>query len=322
MRTILFGLALLVATPVFAQSELWLRQNWKTDFSKSVVDFSEIEDVIGADGIPSIDDPKFQSAADETRVPGNEPVVALALEGTARAYPVRYLMWHEIVNDEIAGLPVAVTYCPLCNSAVVFERTLDGSPVTFGTTGKLRNSDLVMYDRDEHNWWQQFTGEAIVGARAGEKLRKLPSSMISFDMFKQRWPDGEVLLPDPIRATAAGRNPYSYYDTNPLPFLFRGELPEDIDPMMRVALVEGTAPVSVSLAHLQNNPRVRFGSYEFVWESGQASALDHPVISQGRDVGSIEVYEIGNDGSRTLAVHVVTFAFAARAFLPDLRIIQ
>lgn len=240
----------------------------------------------------------------------------------ARAYPVRYLMWHEIVNDTIGGLPVAVTYCPLCNTSIVFERTLDGKAVTFGTSGKLRHSDLIMYDRGEENWWQQFSGRALAGKRLGQKLKALPSFLISFDLYRERYPDGEVLLADPARAGSAGMNPYQKYDSTPIPFLFRGELPKDIEPMARIAFVEGDTPVAVALAHLRENTPVKVGDLEFRWQKGQASALDTSVIAQGSDVGNIEVYDVSGAGAGEPVVYTVTFAFAARAFVPNLKIIQ
>lgn len=327
LRTFALALSLLFTVPLltgsaFAQTERWARENWNTDFSKFVIALSDVANVIPRDAIPSIDAPKFHSVSEETNIPGQEPVVAFELNGDARAYPIRYLMWHEIVNDVVGGLPVAVTFCPLCNTAVVFERTLDGETVEFGTSGKLRNSDLIMYDRSEHNWWQQFSGRAIVGARAGEKLRKLPASMISLDMFKKRWPEGQVLEADPRTSGRSGVNPYANYDRTPIPFLFRGELPKDIEAMMRVALVDSETPIAVSLSHLTENAPVRIGKYEFRWEAGQSSALDTSRIADGREVGNIEVYEIDANGKATLAVHEVTFAFAARAFIPDLDILQ
>ena len=318
--TALIGI-LALSTVAFAQVERWSREGWSTDFSKSTIELGEIGDVIARDAIPSIDAPQFQPASAETAIPGQEPVVAFAHNGVARAYPLRYLMWHEIVNDTIGGLPVAVTYCPLCNTSVVFERTIDGEVVTFGTSGKLRHSDLIMYDRKEENWWQQFNGEAIVGSRAGEKLTALPSFLISFDLFKQRYPDGEILLPDPRRASQAGFNPYERYDSNP-PFLFRGELPTDIEPMARVAFVETPRPVAVSLSFLQKNAPYQVDGLEFRWEAGQASALDSSRIADGRDVGNIEVYRVNADGAAEPVVYTVTFAFAARAFMPELEIVQ
>ena len=109
-----------------------------------------------------------------------EPVVRRIINGKARAYPLRILTWHEIVNDELGGVPVAVTYCPLCNSAIIFDRRLDGKVLDFGTTGKLRHSDMVMYDRQTKNWWQQFLGQGIVGEMTGKRLKTIPARLESF----------------------------------------------------------------------------------------------------------------------------------------------
>jgi hypothetical protein len=150
------------------------RAEWpQTDFSRHSVPFEEI--ISGGppkDGIPSIESPSFVTAA-EADLPGEEPVIGLVLDGDARAYPLRILMWHEIVNDEVGGVPVAVTYCPLCNTGIVFDRRIEGRVLEFGTTGKLRKSDLVMYDRQTESWWQQFLGEAIVGELTGTWLEMI-----------------------------------------------------------------------------------------------------------------------------------------------------
>ena len=156
----------------------WQQEGWtKTDFSKSRVSWLEI--VSGGppkDGIPSIDNPIFKAVAGDKELTPRDPVIELAIGGDARAYPLRILIWHEIVNDTVAGVPVTVTYCPLCNSAIVFDRRVPPHVLDFGTTGKLRNSDLVMYDRQTESWWQQFTGEAIVGALTGTQLKLLPGA--------------------------------------------------------------------------------------------------------------------------------------------------
>jgi Protein of unknown function (DUF3179) len=326
-RILLIVMALIFASGAGFAQEFGRVENWETDFSKTVIDMDEVTDVIAADQIPSNDNPQFMLAADEIRIPGNEPVVALELNGISRAYPLRYLMWHEIVNDTIGGLPVAVTFCPLCNTSLVFERTLDGEPVTFGTTGKLRFSNLLMYDRKEQNWWQQYNGEAVVGTRAGEKLRPIPSFLISFDVFRERFPDGEVLLPDPSRERLSGTNPYVNYDSTSFPFLFNGKLPEDINPMMRIALVDSSLvegigeSVAVTLPFLEKNAPFSIGPLEFRWSAGQASALDQRRISDSKDVGNIEVYRTDR-GEPELVVYLVTFAFSARSYLPDLEIVQ
>ena len=158
---------------------------WKTNFEKHSVPYEEI--LSGGppkDGIPAVDNPKFVSQKEADKWLKNiEPVVVVEHKGEARAYPLQILTWHEIVNDQLNGLPVSVTFCPLCNAAIAFDRRLDGRLLDFGTTGKLRNSDLVMYDRQTESWWQQFTGEAIIGdparkttehgARLNRRLRTL-----------------------------------------------------------------------------------------------------------------------------------------------------
>ncbi len=124
-----------------------------------------------------------------------EPVISLDFGGDARAYPLRVMMWHEIVNDMVDGRPVAVTYCPLCNSSLVFDRVVGGRVLDFGTTGKLRHSDLVMYDRQTESWWQQFTGEAIAGEMAGTELKRIPSRLEAYSSFVERHPNGKILVP-------------------------------------------------------------------------------------------------------------------------------
>jgi len=136
-----------------------------------------------------------------------EPVIVVERGAAARAYPLQILVWHEIVNDRLAGRPIAVTYCPLCNSGVVFDRRVDGRDLTFGTTGKLRRSDLVMWDRQTESWWQQFSGDALVGTLTGRRLRMLASQTLSWRDFKHIYPRGTVLsrTRDSSGTTAATR---------------------------------------------------------------------------------------------------------------------
>jgi len=300
----------------------WERAGWRTDFSKSEVPFEEI--LAGGppkDGIPSIDDPVFVPVSEATLYADQEPVIEIPLEGLEpRAYPLSVLMFHEIVNDIVSGRPLAITYCPLCNSAVVFERTMDGEPVEFGTTGMLRHSDLVMYDRATETWWQQFTGRAIVGTHAGEKLTMVPSRVVSFSDFRKRNPDGRVLVPNDINMRPYGRNPYVGYDgrSEPYPF-FQGELPEGIDPMARVVVVRrGEAVTAVALTHLRQEGELGVDGIRLTWRSGVSSALDTAAIAQGSDVGSVAVVDDVTDDP---LVHDVTFAFVVTAFHPETAIL-
>ena len=170
-------------------------RGWETDFSRHSVPYSEI--ISGGpppDGIPPIDDPKFVSPEDADRwLTGQEPVIALEIDGDARAYPLQIMIWHEIVNDVVGDVPVTVTFCPLCNSAIVFDRRLDGVTYDFGTSGNLRNSDLIMWDRQTESWWQQLTGEAIVGELTGKVLTFLPAPIVSWEDFKAANTGSKVL---------------------------------------------------------------------------------------------------------------------------------
>jgi hypothetical protein len=315
------SLGTLLADPVSWRLE-WPR----TDFSKHSVPFAGFKS--GGppkDGIPAIDAPRFERLTDDkakgsiAALGDTEPVIALSIGEDARAYPLRVLIWHEIANDVVGGTPVTVTYCPLCNAALVFERVVDGRVLDFGTTGKLRNSDLVMYDRQTESWWQQFTGEAIVGAMTGRHLRLVPSRLESFDRFRHRFPEGQVLVPSNPNVRNYGRNPYVGYDaTGQRPFLYDGSLPEGIEPMERVVAVE-TAPgrhEAWALALLRRSGTVQRADLLLQWQPGQASALDKASIPAGRDVGNVIVQR--REGDRLVDVpYDVTFAFVFHAFRPN-----
>jgi len=190
---------------------------WKTNFKKHSVPLNEI--ISGGppkDGIPAIDTPRFETVAEGDRwLKPREPVALFVQKGDARAYPLQILIWHEIVNDVVGGSPATVTFCPLCNTTITFDRRLKGRVLDFGTTGKLRLSDLVMYDRQTESWWQQATGEAIVGDLTGKRLTFLPSQVVSWETFKQAYPQGKVSppgtssarpRPDPCAADSSSRS--------------------------------------------------------------------------------------------------------------------
>tara|TARA_R110001592_G_C13182059_1_gene751057 strand:+ start:1937 stop:2908 length:972 start_codon:yes stop_codon:yes gene_type:complete len=290
---------------------VWVQEFPKTDFATSSVDFAEIfSGGPPRDGIPAIDAPTFAPLARIETLADTEPVIGLVINGVAKAYPLRIMMWHEIVNDEIAGVPVTVTYCPLCNSAVVFDRRIDGRLLDFGTTGRLRFSDLVMYDRQTESWWQQFLGEAIIGELTGTQLKTLPARLESFAAFKQRAPDGMVLVPNGRHARDYGRNPYEYYDSRTQPYaFFDSPLPTDINPMARVIVVDGQA---WAMTLLRDKGTIQDQGLTLTWTPGQNSALDSGDISKGRDVGNVTVTKDGQD-----TPYDITFAFAYKAFYAE-----
>ena len=294
----------------------WRGEGWKTDFSRATVALEQVLD--GGpprDGIPAIDRPTFKRAGDIKDLGEQEPVIVFPLGPDARAYPLRVLMWHEIANDVVGTLPVAVTYCPLCNASIVFDRRLDGRVLDFGTSGKLRHSDLIMYDRQTETWWQQFTGEAIVGTLAGTKLKVLPSRVEPFREFRAAHPQGLVLVPSEPTARRYGSNPYVGYDTRGQPYgLFRGDLPEGLPAMARVVVAQGSdGQLAVALSYLSERRQLTHGGLTFAWKPGTASALDRSDIRAGRDVGSVSVL----DGTGKPVVHDVTFAFVLHAFDPQ-----
>ena len=188
---------------------------------KNIVPLNEI--VSGGppqDGIPSIDNPKFVSVSEADKfLQDADQVVGLNVNGDIRAYPLQILVWHEIVNDNVGGTPVAVTYCPLCFTNQVFNRTVDGQTVEFGTSGKLYNSNLVMYDRNSNSLWSQALGQAIVGKQAGLKLDRIPFDVAFWREWKQLYPDTNVLSRDTGSNRPYGADPYgSYYSNNDLFF--------------------------------------------------------------------------------------------------------
>jgi hypothetical protein len=312
------------SVPVGATPALWRIEGWnKTDFNQTSIDFSEIHS--GGppkDGIPSIDKPKFVDLDKLTGLGGTEPVIGLEINGDARAYPLGILIWHEIVNDVVGGTPVTVTYCPLCNSAVVFDRRLDGKVLDFGTTGKLRNSDMVMYDRQTESWWQQFIGTAIVGELNGKELKGIPARLESFDNFKARYPGGKVLIPNDENMRRYGYNPYTGYDSAARPFLYDGEMPEGINPMARVVVVKtGGKQQAVTLELLRKKGEITLGDISLKWKKGQNSALDASEISKGRDVGNVVAQRNTANGPKDV-VYDVTFAFVFHAFHPKQPIVK
>lgn len=294
----------------------WKGEWPRTDFSRHSVKWSEIrEGGPPKDGIPSIDRPQFTavSASYPLALGAKEPVISVNINGDARAYPLRIVTRHEIVNDVVGGKPVIVTYCPLCNLSIVFERTVDGRVLDFGTTGKLRNSDLVMYDRQTQSWWQQFTGEAIVGRLTGAKLPMLASRLESLESFKRRYPKGRILLPA-LRDSDVYANPYIRYDSRERPYPFySGRMPEGIEPMARVVTVGDKA---WALSVLTAKKRIEEGDLILSWSPGQNSALDEADIARGRDVGNVVVQKRTPQGLADVP-YTVTFAFAFAAFHPD-----
>jgi hypothetical protein len=232
-----------------------------------------------------------------------EPVVAFEQSGDARAYPLQILIWHEIVDDVVGGMPVMITFCPLCNTAIAFDRRIDGKTLRFGTTGNLRRSDLVMWSDDPgETWWQQITGDGLVGDLVGYQLTSLPAEIVSFADFRAAYPQGRVLSRDTGHPRGYGSNPYIGYDSiNSSPFLYSGPTDSRLPPMERVVTVELNGETvaypfgKLTQVHVVND--VAGGTQLVVFhEGGTVSALDAPVIAASRDVGAATAFRRELDG--------------------------
>ena len=280
-----------------------LRQ-FDTDLSTHNIDLSTLRS--GGppkDGIPSIDNPSFVSvAAARDWIAPKEPVIVIEHGGDVRAYPLQILTHHEIVNDEIGGTPVAVTFCPLCYSSIAFRRTLDGAPVTFGVSGLLRHSDLVMYDRRTETLWQQLTGEAIVGDLAGRTLEVIPSQLISFQQLADNFPNADVLSRNTGHNRPYGQNPYAGYDNiDESPFLYDGPTDDRLPPKAKVVTVslDGTHkayPHSVTKDKRVINDTVGGRPLAVVHGPGAVSALDARRIADSKEDGTTGVFDRRVDG--------------------------
>ncbi len=284
------------------------REQWRTDFNNHTVPLEEI--VSGGppkDGIPAIDNPLFISvgSADDW-LSDREPVALVEIDDIARVYPLQILIWHEIVNDRIGDTPVSVTFCPLCNTTLAFDRRFEGRLLDFGTTGRVRHSDLVMYDRQTETWWQQATGQGIVGELAGGQLKFIGAPVVSWGDVKENFPNAQVLSRETGYRMNYGRNPYRGYDNintgRPWQRLFRRIVDRRLQPMERVVTVSiDSSTAAYPFGFLASNPVVNddLQGQDFVvfWKPGTASALDSRDIARGRDVGSGSVYSRVVDGA-------------------------
>ncbi|MFQ5827897.1 MAG: DUF3179 domain-containing protein [Candidatus Methylomirabilia bacterium] len=276
----------------------------RTNRAKALVPLDEIRS--GGpppDGIPAIDEPTFVTPAQaDGWLDPKEPVLAVEVGGEARAYPLQILMWHEIVNDSFGGRSITATYCPLCNSGIVFDRRVGDRLLDFGTSGMLYKSDLVMYDRQTHSLWSQMEGRAIVGDLAGTTLSWLPANTISYEEWKRLFPDGKILSRDTGFRRMYGMNPYQGYDTPMLaPFLFFDKPDERLAPKERVVGIRiGSEAKAYPFSLLAKQPVLRdtiAGQPVVIfYRPGTLSALDDARISQSREIGATAVFRPVVDG--------------------------
>ena len=271
---------------------------WRTDFSRHTVPLEEI--VSGGpprDGIPPIDEPVFVAASAANAWLGDrEPVIAVSHAGAAKAYPLQILIWHEIVNDTLGSEPLAVTFCPLCNSAVAFKRRARVAGAGFrddGASALQRPGDVGPADGIVV---QQLTGEAIIGALAGERLEAVPASIVSYKDFKDTYPQGLVLDRPADSFRDYGRNPYTGYDDiDNIPFLYHGDRDPRLPPMERVVAVslgdvDKAYPYRLLAGERVVDDELNGKRLVVLYSRGTASALDASRIAEANDAGATGVF--------------------------------
>jgi hypothetical protein len=265
------------------------------------------------DGIPPVDRPRFQAAGAVGWLAAAEPVAVVEFGGEAKAYPLQILVWHEIVNDTVGGLPVAVTYCPLCNTAITFRRPMvAGKPTTFGTSGRLYHSNLVMYDRATRSLWPQALGVAVTGELTGQRLQRVTTQLVAWRDFRAAFPGGRVLSRDTGHRRSYGENPYPLYDRKGAqPFLFDGRPDGRLEAVERVlGLSVGDRHLAVPYTRLAEQAKAGAAAANLelggapvlvLWRSGVTSALDRRRIAASRDVGAAAAF------SRRVGGRALTF---------------
>jgi hypothetical protein len=279
---------------------------WPTDWTVRTIQLDELRLGISArdprDRIPPIDDPTFEPIAAAAWLDPREPGALVQFNDEIRFYPLSILTRHEIVNDRFGDVPVIVTFCPLCNTAIAFDARVDGQVLRFGVSGLLRNSDLVMWDDATTSLWQQITGEAVVGQFAGTQLELIPTSIVAYGDVLENFPDALSLSQDTGFSIEYGANPYSTYSSSTTPFLFDGEPDPRYPALSRVVGVtidgnEKAYPFEVLAEEPAVNDEVAGEPIVVLWGGETADALDTSQISDGEAIGSGIAYDrrVGDD---------------------------
>lgn len=277
--------------------------------------------------VPSYDDPALLPAGIAGHVAGLEPVIAVEIAGETRGYPMRIVAAHGIINDTLAGVPIAVTYCRACSSAMVFDRRIAGEASAFGTAGVLYEQNMVMFDAASGTWWQQINGVGLAGPYGDRNLDIVPSTILSAAMFKSRVEQnpGALMAID------------SELSQQPLASRDSFDLPEPatrhagLSPVERVVVVGREAwPLEL----LRRQGRVETDELLIVWEPGRQAAPDLYGRDEGQDVGNVSVYRRGDydenrvaeDGYRVNLLHAferftdggrLNLDEGAKSLLPD-----
>ncbi|MFQ5558449.1 MAG: DUF3179 domain-containing protein, partial [Acidimicrobiales bacterium] len=289
---------------------------FETDWTRQTIDVGELLLGIGFDDprdrIPPIDKPKFEPIGTATWLDEREPGALVSFNDEVRFYPLSILTRHEVVNDRYGDIPVVVTFCPLCNTAIAFDARVDGRALRFGVSGLLRNSDLVMWDDATTSLWQQITGEAVVGELAGTELDFIVTSIVSFGDAVEAFPDALSLARDTGFGINYGTNSYAAYSSSARPFLFDGELDPRFPALSRVVgvSVEGedkSYPFSVIEQERAVNDIVGGVPVAVFWGGDTADALDARRIADSQSIGTGIAFDRRVDGQ------ALTFSIAGPA---------
>ncbi|MEJ7800069.1 MAG: DUF3179 domain-containing protein [Ilumatobacter sp.] len=293
---------------------------WPTDWTNRTVGLDEFRLGIGGvdprDRIPPIDEPVFEPIASADWLDAREPGALVQFGDEIRFYPLSILTRHEIVNDRFGDVPVVVTFCPLCNTAISFDARVDGQTLRFGVSGLLRNSDLVMWDDATTSLWQQITGEAVVGDFAGTQLELIPTSIVSYGDVLENFPDAISLSRDTGFGIEYGANPYRAYSSSTSPFLFDGDPDPRYPALSRVVGVtldgnEKAYPFSVLREQRAINDELAGTPIVVLWGGDTADALDAAAIADGEAIGSGIAYD------RRVGDQVLTFSLGGADLFTD-----
>jgi len=280
---------------------------WKTDIKKHTIKLSEIIIVLPKGRFPKIEHPKFVNKQEATKMfYGKEPVIAVSINGQAKAYSLNMLTTHEMVNDALGGIPILATYCPLCNAGLVYNRQVKVNGKTeildFEVSGMLRNSDMVMMDTKTESLWQQLTGEGIVGAYAGISLKTIPSMIVSVDEFFTRFPMGQILSKKTGIAMAEkyyGHNPYVNYDSKAKPisqFINPLNVSNRLPAMERVVDIQSQGSYKIYPFSAISKKGVIHDDFKAAkivafFKKGTISVMDKADITKSKDIGTVTVFK-------------------------------
>ena len=245
------------------------------------------------DGIPSIDKPKFIAPEKADFMKDDDLVLSFTEGKTTRAYPLRVLVGHEIVNETIAGRPILVTYCPLCGTAMIFERNVKGKVRSFGVSGLLYQSDVLMYDRESESLWSQLKMESVSGPLSGTPLKLLPSAHLTWKSWKKKHPQGEVLSTNTGHVRDYTKDAYASYFKSPDTMFpvpnTRKELPKK-DWVIGVILNGKAVAFPVTALAEKREGIYRADSFEVRVKYNPDSRLAVATEGNGGEIPSVTVY--------------------------------